>query len=61
MGHAGLPLFVSLLLLLSEWSPLLRKAADTKWGGELDYEAYRYRDLGRVTDLQALAGGGEDR
>ena len=37
------PVFVALLLLRVSGVPLLEKAADEKWGGQLDYEAYKYR------------------
>jgi steroid 5-alpha reductase family enzyme len=37
------PLFVALLLLRVSGVPMLEKAADEKWGGQLDYEAYKYR------------------
>ena len=37
------PLFVALLLLRVSGVPLLEKAAEEKWGGQLDYEAYKYR------------------
>ncbi len=37
------PLFVTLLLLRVSGVPLLEKAAEEKWGGQLDYEAYKYR------------------
>ena len=37
------PVFVALLLLRVSGVPLLEKAADEKWGGQLDYEAYKHR------------------
>ena len=37
------PVFVALLLLRVSGVPLLEKAADQKWGGQLDYEAYKHR------------------
>jgi steroid 5-alpha reductase family enzyme len=37
------PLFVALLLLRVSGVPMLEKAAEEKWGGQLDYEAYKYR------------------
>jgi steroid 5-alpha reductase family enzyme len=37
------PLFVALLLLRVSGVPLLEKAAEEKWGGQLDYQAYKYR------------------
>jgi steroid 5-alpha reductase family enzyme len=37
------PVFVALLLLRVSGVPLLEKAAEEKWGGQLDYEAYKYR------------------
>jgi steroid 5-alpha reductase family enzyme len=37
------PVFVALLLLRVSGVPLLEKAADEKWGGQLDYEAYKNR------------------
>ena len=37
------PVFVALLLLRVSGVPLLEKAADEKWGGQPDYEAYKYR------------------
>jgi steroid 5-alpha reductase family enzyme len=37
------PVFVALLLLRVSGVPLLEKAADEKWGGQLDYEAYKYK------------------
>jgi len=37
------PLFVALLLLRVSGVPMLEKSADKKWGGQLDYEAYKYR------------------
>ena len=37
------PVFVALLLLRVSGVPLLEKSADEKWGGQLDYEAYKYR------------------
>ena len=37
------PLFVALLLLRVSGVPMLEKAADEKWGGQLDYEAYKHR------------------
>ncbi len=37
------PIFVALLLLRVSGVPLLEKASDEKWGGQLDYEAYKYR------------------
>lgn len=37
------PVFVALLLLRVSGVPLLEKAADKKWGGQLDYEAYKHR------------------
>ena len=36
------PVFVALLLLRVSGVPLLEKAADEKWGGQLDYEAYKH-------------------
>ncbi len=35
------PVFVALLLLRVSGVPLLEKAADEQWGGQLDYEAYK--------------------
>jgi len=35
------PLFVTLLLTRVSGVPLLEKKADTKWGGQADYEAYK--------------------
>jgi steroid 5-alpha reductase family enzyme len=35
------PLFVTLLLIRVSGVPLLEKKADTKWGGQADYEAYK--------------------
>jgi steroid 5-alpha reductase family enzyme len=35
------PLFVALLLTRVSGVPLLEKKADTKWGGQEDYEAYK--------------------
>ncbi len=56
------PLFVSLLLLRVSGVPLLEKAADEKWGGQLDYEAYKYRTSVLVPrPPRRVAGGGEDR
>jgi steroid 5-alpha reductase family enzyme len=37
------PVFVALLLLRVSGVPMLEKAADEKWGGQLDYEAYKFR------------------
>jgi steroid 5-alpha reductase family enzyme len=37
------PFFVALLLLRVSGVPLLEKAADEKWGGQPDYEAYKSR------------------
>jgi steroid 5-alpha reductase family enzyme len=37
------PVFVALLLLRVSGVPLLEKAADEKWGGQSDYEAYKHR------------------
>ncbi|HEX5641882.1 MAG TPA: DUF1295 domain-containing protein [Thermoleophilia bacterium] len=37
------PVFVALLLLRVSGVPLLEKSADKKWGGQLDYEAYKHR------------------
>ena len=37
------PVFVALLLLRVSGVPLLEKSADEKWGGQLDYEAYKHR------------------
>ena len=37
------PFFVALLLLRVSGVPLLEKAADDKWGGLPDYEAYKHR------------------
>jgi steroid 5-alpha reductase family enzyme len=37
------PVFVALLLLRVSGVPLLEKAADEKWGGQLDYEAYKHK------------------
>jgi len=37
------PLFVALLLLRVSGIPILEKAAEEKWGGQLDYESYKYR------------------
>jgi len=37
------PVFVALLLLRVSGVPLLEKAADEKWGGQPDYEAYKHR------------------
>ena len=37
------PVFVALLLLRVSGVPLLEKAADEKWGGQPDYEAYKSR------------------
>jgi steroid 5-alpha reductase family enzyme len=37
------PVFVALLLLRVSGVPLLEKSADRKWGGQLDYEAYKHR------------------
>ena len=37
------PVFVALLLLRVSGVPLLERAAEEKWGGQLDYEAYKYR------------------
>jgi steroid 5-alpha reductase family enzyme len=37
------PVFVALLLLRVSGVPMLEKAADEKWGGQLDYEAYKSR------------------
>jgi steroid 5-alpha reductase family enzyme len=37
------PVFVALLLLRLSGVPLLEKAADQKWGGQEDYEAYKSR------------------
>jgi steroid 5-alpha reductase family enzyme len=37
------PVFVALLLLRVSGVPLLEKAADEKWGGQPDYEAYKRR------------------
>lgn len=35
------PVFVALLLIRVSGIPLLEKKADTKWGGQADYEAYK--------------------
>ncbi len=35
------PLFVTLLLTRVSGVPLLEKKADTKWGGQEDYENYK--------------------
>jgi steroid 5-alpha reductase family enzyme len=35
------PVFVAVLLLRVSGVPMLEKAADAKWGGEADYEAYK--------------------
>lgn len=35
------PVFVALLLIKISGIPLLEKKADSKWGGQLDYEAYK--------------------
>jgi steroid 5-alpha reductase family enzyme len=37
------PFFVALLLIKISGIPLLEKAADEKWGGNADYEAYKRR------------------
>jgi len=37
------PVFVALLLLRVSGVPMLEKAADEKWGGQADYEAYKSR------------------
>jgi len=37
------PVFVALLLLRVSGVPMLEKAADDKWGGQADYEAYKSR------------------
>lgn len=37
------PLFVTLLLTRVSGVPLLEKKADTKWGGQAEYEAYKNR------------------
>lgn len=37
------PVFVTLLLTRVSGVPLLEKKADTKWGGQPDYEAYKQR------------------
>lgn len=37
------PLFLALLLLRVSGVPILEKAAGEKGGGQLDYEAYKYR------------------
>jgi len=37
------PVFVALLLLRVSGVPMLEKAADEKWGGQADYEAYKAR------------------
>jgi steroid 5-alpha reductase family enzyme len=37
------PMFVALLLLRVSGVPLLEKAANEKWGGQQDYEAYKER------------------
>lgn len=37
------PVFVSMLLLRVSGVPPLEKAAEEKWGGQLDYEAYKCR------------------
>jgi steroid 5-alpha reductase family enzyme len=37
------PLFVILLLTQVSGVPMLEKSADEKWGGQLDYEAYKAR------------------
>lgn len=37
------PLFVTLLLTKISGIPLLEEAADKKWGGQADYEAYKKR------------------
>jgi steroid 5-alpha reductase family enzyme len=37
------PLFVTLLLTRVSGVPLLEKKADTKWGGQEDYESYKKR------------------
>jgi steroid 5-alpha reductase family enzyme len=37
------PVFVALLLLRISGVPMLEKAADEKWGGRPDYEAYKSR------------------
>jgi steroid 5-alpha reductase family enzyme len=37
------PVFVALLLLRVSGVPMLEKAADEKWGGQPDYEAYKKR------------------
>jgi steroid 5-alpha reductase family enzyme len=35
------PVFVALLLIKASGIPLLEKKADSKWGGQADYEAYK--------------------
>jgi steroid 5-alpha reductase family enzyme len=35
------PIFVTLLLTRVSGIPLLEKKADTKWGGQADYEEYK--------------------
>jgi len=41
--HTGFTFFVALLLTKISGIPLLEKAADEKWGGNADYEAYKRR------------------
>ena len=37
------PVFVFLLITRVSGVPMLEKKADTKWGGQPDYEAYKER------------------